>query len=477
MKLHNVFVVSLFAVVLFVGAASAADFTIVNGDNPGEGLNDLTPVTPVGGNTGTTLGEQRMNVLQAAADQWGTIIESSVVIRIHAQFNSMDCAVLGSTGPGSVFRNFPGAPVSGVWFHSAIADSITGVDQDPGNADFFIQYNSDWDAAICTSSFYYGLDGNETVGTEDLFPVVLHEMGHGLGFASFVNSSTGIWWGGAPDIFAYYTLDMTTGLHWSEMTSSAERQASAINYQNVVWDGPNVTADVPNQLFGREMNLEMTAPPSVAGNYAAAGAIFGEVQQDPISFSGDIELTNTGTATPTDGCDPLIGFTPGNIAFMVRGTCEFGVKGLNAQNAGASAAIIANDREDTVLVNMAGGVSGEGVTIPLVAIGETDGISIQAQLPGTGVVTLQGRWGMHDAGYAMLFTPDPVQPGSSVSHWEDLAWPDLLMEPFTSEDVFDQVDLTPAQLKDVGHTLTAGNGIFSDGFESGNTLDWTSTVP
>ena len=238
---------------------------------------------------------------------------------------------------------------------------------------------------------------------------MLHEMGHGLGFASFVDPTTGIQWGGMPDIFGHFTLDMTSGLHWPEMTNN-QRFASATNTGNLLWDGPNVTDEVPETLYGSTMDLEMTAPPSVAGHYDAAGAIFGEVHHDPVSFSGDIEVVDTGTATPTDGCDPLIGFTAGNIAFIDRGTCEFGVKALNAQDAGASAAIIANDREETVLVNMAGGVVGDQVTIPLVALGQDDGNLIRPELPGASVVSLLARWGMHDAGYAMLYAPNPVEP-------------------------------------------------------------------
>lgn len=479
MKKPDCFVVSLLAVTLIIGAgsASAANFVIVNNDGPGEGLNDPSPVAPVGGNTGTTLGEQRLIVLQAAADVWAALIVSSVDIRVNAEFNSMDCGVLGSTGPGPTIKDFPGAPIPGTWYHSPLADAIAGVDQAPGFGDFDIQYNSDWGTPQCPAgSFYLGLDDAAPVGSSSLYSTVLHEMAHGLGFANFVNDATGNWFLGTPDIFSVYTLDMTSGLHWTEMNQS-QRQASAVNTGNLVWDGPNVTAEVPTTLYGSTMNLEMTAPPSVAGNYLAAGAIFGEVQEAPVSFTGDIELVNTGSATPTDGCDPLIGFTPGNVAFIDRGTCEFGVKGLNAQDAGASAAIIANDREGTVLVNMGGGVVGDQVTIPLVAIGQDDGNTIRPELPGSGIVTLQERWGMHDAGYIMLYAPNPVQLGSSVSHFEQLAWPNLLMEPADNEDVFDDVDLTPYQFKDVGHTIVGGENIFADGFETGNTGAWSNTTP
>ncbi len=478
MKHRYSFVVSITVVALILGSgsASAANFVIINNDGPGEGLNDPTPVTPVGGNPGTTLGDQRLNVLQAAGDVWAALIESSVDIRISAQFNSMDCGILGSTGPGPTIKDFPGAPVAGTWFHSAIADAIVGTDQAPGSPDFIIQYNSDWDNVTCPGNlFYYGLDP-APAGTSSLFSTVLHEMAHGLGFANFVNEATGAWWGGSPDIFSVFTLDMASGLHWTEMTQP-QRQASAINTGNLVWDGPNTTAEVPETLYGSTMNLEMTAPPSVAGSYAAAGAIFGEVHNDPVSFTGDVELANTGTATPTDGCNPLIAFTSGNIAFMDRGNCEFGVKALNAQDAGASAAIIANDRDGTVLVNMGGGVVGDQVTIPVVAIGQTDGNTIRPALPGSGVVSLQARWGMHDAGYALLYAPNPVELGSSVSHFDVSAWPNLLMEPFDNEDVFDSVDLTPVQFKDVGHTIIGLAEVFADGFETGDTSMWDSATP
>ena len=478
MKTKSLTIVAFLVIGLSAGALSATNFVIINGDVAGEGLNDPTPVAPVGGNTGTTLGEQRMIVLQAVADVWAARIISSVDIRILARFNAMgNCNVLGSTGPGDAFMNFPGAPVPNVFFHGAIADSITGVDQHPAGADFYITYNSDWDdpAQCARPGFYYGLDGNEPTNADDLFPVVLHEMGHGLGFASFASPSNGVFYFGAPGIFDYYTMDMTTGLHWSEM-SNAQRAASATNNGNLVWDGPNVTAEVPDTLYAGAMELEVTSPASIAGLFDALGAAFGQPQ--PEEFSGEFELTNTGTATPTDGCVPLIGFTPGRIAIIDRGNCEFGLKALNAENAGASAVAIANNTGGTVLALMGGGDDGGAVTIPVVALTQNDGATIRAELPGVnGVVRLLERLGAHSSGRALLYAPTTVAPGSSVSHWDVTATPDLLMEPFTSLEVFDQLDLTPAQFKDVGHTIAGFDEVFADGFETGDTTNWDTTSP
>jgi hypothetical protein len=58
--------------VLVAAAAEAgpAQIVIINVDPPGAGLNDPTPAAPVGGNTGTTLGQQRLIVLEHAAAIW-----------------------------------------------------------------------------------------------------------------------------------------------------------------------------------------------------------------------------------------------------------------------------------------------------------------------------------------------------------------------------------------------------------------------
>src|SRR5215472_11243545 len=67
-------------------AVEAAVMSVLNNDNPGEGFNDPTPVAPVGGNTGTTLGQQRLIAFQAAANKWGATLNSSVTIRIRSQW-------------------------------------------------------------------------------------------------------------------------------------------------------------------------------------------------------------------------------------------------------------------------------------------------------------------------------------------------------------------------------------------------------
>lgn len=469
------------ALVLAAGLSHAATITIVNNDGAGEGFNDPTPVSPVGGNTGTTLGAQRLIVFQTAADQWAALIESDIEILVSAQFNPLTCdangAVLGSCGSTYVIRDFPNAPVAGTWYSAALANALAGSDLD-GRTDMTAQFSSTIDddpSCLGGVGWYYGLDGTPDV-QEHLYPVILHELGHGLGFQNFANESTGALFGGLPDIYTMFTYDETTGKHWDEM-NNAERIASAINTNNVVWDGPEGLDAARAWLAAQDMDFVVTTPPPVAGTYSVVGALFGASGWESDGFSGLMELADDGTGLPTEACNPLVGFTPGRVAFIDRGTCEFGVKAYNAQEAGASGVVIANNQAGTV--NMAGGEFGHLVTVPVVAMTQTDGNIIRTQLPGVDMtLNLQQLWGAHvTSGYPLLYAPSPVEMGSSISHWDITAFPDALMEPFTNEDEFNNVDMTPGLFRDIGWITVGSDVLFNDGFESGDTSAWSSVSP
>jgi len=80
-------------------------------------------------------------------------------------------------------------------------------------------------------------------------------------------------------------------------------------------------------------NEDWTAAPS-------NGSVTGAIQP-----AGGIILPPTPTSSSTSGCTPadFTGFTSGRIALIQRGGCNFGVKVLNAQAAGAVGVIIFNE--------------------------------------------------------------------------------------------------------------------------------------
>src|ERR1043165_9180232 len=108
------------ALLLAASPAAAATFTIVNNDGAGEGFNDPTPAAPVGGNPGVTVGQQRLNAFQFAADLWGGLLDSDVNIFIQATFDPLTCtatsAVLGSAGAIQIFSDFPNADFANTWY-------------------------------------------------------------------------------------------------------------------------------------------------------------------------------------------------------------------------------------------------------------------------------------------------------------------------------------------------------------------------
>ena len=208
--------------------AGPAQIIIVNINAPGVGFNDTTPATPVGGNTGTTLGAQRLIAFQHAADIWGARLDSNVPIRIRAQFTPLGPGVLGSAGAVSVARDFPNAPLAATWYHVALANKLAGVDLLPANDDINANFSTNF-------NFYLGLDNNHGA-QPDLVAVLLHEFAHGLGFSQFASLTTGALFSGFPDAYNSKLLDLTTGLHWNQMTN-AQRVASATNFGRVVWDG------------------------------------------------------------------------------------------------------------------------------------------------------------------------------------------------------------------------------------------------
>ncbi|MGH7681406.1 MAG: PA domain-containing protein, partial [Candidatus Eiseniibacteriota bacterium] len=201
----------------------AATITIVNADGAGEGFNDPTAAAPVGGNPGTTIGAQRLFVFQTAAKIWGTLLQSPIEIRVNAQFNAQTCTatsgVLGSAAPISLDRNFLNAPFTNTWYHEALANKLSGTDLS-GNDDIQAQFNSSVGGATClTVGWYYGIDGNE--GTQiELLPVVLHELGHGLGFSTATNGQTGVFFMSLPSAFDRFLFSPSLGLHWNQMTAA-----------------------------------------------------------------------------------------------------------------------------------------------------------------------------------------------------------------------------------------------------------------
>jgi subtilisin family serine protease len=115
----------------------------------------------------------------------------------------------------------------------------------------------------------------------------------------------------------------------------------------------------------------------------------------PAPTSGSLPMSRTGTVASTnDGCNavaPAPGSLTGTAVLIRRGTCTFYEKARNAQLAGASAVVLYNSVpgrfSPTVAIAAAAGPPLIEITIPVVAISDTEGALIDTRL-ASGPVTL-----------------------------------------------------------------------------------------
>jgi hypothetical protein len=463
-------------------AAGPAHIVVVNINAPGVGFNDPTPAAPVGGNTGTTLGEQRLIAFQHAAAIWSARLDSTVEIRIRAQFTPLGTNVLGSAGPRQVFRDFPNAPLAGTWYHVALANKLAGVDLAPGDDDINANFST-------LFNFYLGLDGNHGA-LNDLVAVLLHEFAHGLGFSQTANVNTGALLVGFPDHYNSKLLDTTLGLLWPQMTD-AQRAQSATRFGRVVWNGEGVTAAVPSVLSLGSPLVEVNTPASIAGVYQFGTAAFGPAIGNPnvsATVVAAVDAADAAGPAATDGCSPFTNAAAiaGHIALVERGVCGFALKARNASDAGAAGVIIYNNLANVNAAppGMAGnGVDDAFVTAPTVSVSRAAGLAIAAASGVTADigVDLSIRAGADSLNRVRVYAPFPIVAGSSISHYDTVASRNLLMEPAINPDLTHNVkapfDLTFELLHDVGWTFPDADGdTFADDEDCNPNSDVRPTI-
>ncbi len=130
---------------------------------------------------------------------------------------------------------------------------------------------------------------------------------------------------------------------------------------------------------GLTNRVDVDPPSSAAGTYQMTDAAFGPAFTQA-GLSGPMVVVNDGSALPSEGCGPLVGFPAGAIAIVDRGTCPFVDKVVNAQAAGAISVIVANNVAGAPIT--LGGAA--ATSIPAGMISLADANTIKAGLPATG---------------------------------------------------------------------------------------------
>lgn len=138
--------------------------------------------------------EEARVAFQYAIDIWSATIKTDVKIKVFANWAFLDdINTLAFVTPTEV-RNFEGTPDPGVWYPMALAEKLARKNLNPvTEADIVATFNSRRD------DWYFGTDGNCPADKFDLVSVVLHELGHGLGFSGTFRVSNSVGFFGLND--------------------------------------------------------------------------------------------------------------------------------------------------------------------------------------------------------------------------------------------------------------------------------------
>lgn len=204
----------------------------------------------------------------AATLYWADFLYSPVTISVVGNFKPLSCsatsATLGSAGPTTAHENFTNAPDTNVYYPQALANSISRTDLSPANSDISMNYNNAIGTAGCleSSNGWYFDDGSSAsvpAGYVDLYGVIQHELGHGLGFLSLYGSD-GAALNGRTDSYSQHLYSETAGQYITSL-STASVGSAFISNGNLTWGGAAVDALSGTLSAGTtNSNVRMYAP-------------------------------------------------------------------------------------------------------------------------------------------------------------------------------------------------------------------------
>lgn len=290
---------------------------------------DATPATPVGGNPGTTLGEQRRNAFTRAMDQLRGELPGAAPVRILACWRdlggSANSATLASAGPTRVFRDdglysqgggpverrlfqAPMLPSRYTWYSAAALGQRAGTAAcraASGNCaepDVFIQFNTAVDGGTVLGSrrFHYGYDVPGPGANLDFIATSMHEISHGLGFFGLANTRAEDGPIGGKFRARFGGVDEPDG-HNDAYTDQlvvvrgdtvvpfngaplAERAAALVSGFNLRWADP-ATVEAPGNVL-RQQPFPLNLPPVYAPPVLAPGSSLSHL--DPNSYFSEL---------------------------------------------------------------------------------------------------------------------------------------------------------------------------------------------
>lgn len=192
---------------------------------------------------------------QYAVDIWSTLISSSVPIVINANWENLsiiDPRILGAAGATTISVNNASFPYASTWYPAALANALAASDLNGSTAEITARFNSQ------RTDWYFGTDLNTPFLKYNFATVVLHEIGHGLGFFGSMRYDSGVGsWGYTPtgsSVVYPMIYDRFTENGYGQSMLTFGNPSTALGTQltsnYLFFDGPNT----------RSANGDATAP-------------------------------------------------------------------------------------------------------------------------------------------------------------------------------------------------------------------------
>lgn len=124
--------------------------------------------------------QEAKDTFQYATGIWGSLLNSSEVIEVNACWLPESAYPvknwLGAATWVTFHQDFANAPMASTYYPASLANALAQRDLNGDEAEIDGWFNAD------RNDWYFGTDGNPAPDEVDFVSLVLHELGHGLGF-------------------------------------------------------------------------------------------------------------------------------------------------------------------------------------------------------------------------------------------------------------------------------------------------------
>jgi len=179
---------------------------------------------------------QAKAAFQAAVNIWQSVVVSSQVIHVNAYWSNLGSAS-GILGQARSTSEQNGG--DGYWYPVALAEARCSCEKNGSQSEIYAQFNKAF------PNWYKGTDGNVPTSKWDLETVVLHELGHGLGFYSSFNVNEGRGYRQASHVLRFDANEWDAASGGHAMTSYANASGALkkqLTDRGVFIDGPHLEA-------------------------------------------------------------------------------------------------------------------------------------------------------------------------------------------------------------------------------------------